>query len=106
MNVMHMIISLLIGTAIGTMDFTMAKSITRIVRLVNPRTGQAILVAGFTLRMGAIGILLWTMSRANNVNFLAMCIGLLAAFTVLTLGHAIKSIAGTVWMQKQLSDRR
>jgi uncharacterized membrane protein len=103
---MHTIVGLAMGIAIGVMDFTLAKSVTKIVRLVNLRTGQAILVSGFIFRMGAIGILLWTMSRASTVNFMAVCVGLLSAFTVLALVHTIRAYTDTVRVRKQLSDRR
>ena len=106
MNVTHTIIGLAIGIAIGVIDFTVAKSLMTIVRLVSPRTAQAVLVSGFIFRIGAIGVLLWTMSRATNISFMAVCVGLLAAFTVLALGHTIKSLTGTGWMHKQVSDRR
>jgi len=102
----HTIIGLAIGIALGVMDFTLAKSVIKVVKLVSLRTGQAILVSGLIFRIGAIGILLWTMSRASNINFIALCVGLLAAFTILALGHAIKSLTGTGWTQKQVSDRR
>ena len=106
MSVTHMIIGLAIGIAVGAMDFALAKSLATITRLVNPRTAQAILVGGFIFRIGAIGILLWTMSRATNINFMAVCVGLLTTFTVLTFGHAIRSVTGGFRIHKQLSDRR
>lgn len=106
MNEMDTIVSLALGIAIGAMDFTLAKSVTKIVRLVNLRAGQAILLSGFIFRIGAIGVLLWTMSRASNINFMAVCVGLLGAFTVLALGHGIKIYTGTVRVRKQLSSRR
>ena len=102
----HTIVGLAVGIALGVMDFTLAKSVIRVVGLVSLRTGQAIMVSGFIFRIGAIGILLWIMSRAGNISFIAVCVGLLAAFTVLALVHTLKSLTGTGWMQKQVSDRR
>jgi hypothetical protein len=61
-------------------------------------------LGGFFFRFGFIGILLWTLSRAENVNFVAACIGLVGAFTALTIWQVFRTI-GT-HQQKQAPNRR
>lgn len=100
------IVGLTVGVIIGAMDFSLAKAVASMVRPSNARAAQAVIMAGFMFRLGVIGVLLWTLSRASNVNFLAACIGLTGAFTVLTLSQALRSIAGAGRERKQVSDRR
>ena len=106
MNSMHIIIGLVAGIAIGAMDFSLARSIAKMVRTANVRTVQIIMVSGFMFRIVAIGIVIWVISHAGKSIFMAVCVGLLVTFTILTLGHAIRSFTGTVRIQKQMSDRR
>lgn len=106
MNAMPVIIGLAVGIAVGAMDFSLARSISSLVRPANARLTMGIMVTGFMFRLGAIAFLLWTLSRASNVNFLAVCVGLTGAFTVLALLHAFRTLGGGVRVRKQLSDRR
>jgi hypothetical protein len=97
-------LGLTVGIMIGAMDFSLAKGVASMIKASNARSGQAIIMAGFMFRLAVIGILLWMLSRASNVSFLAVCIGLTGAFTVLTLRHALRSLTGRE--HKQVSDRR
>ncbi len=106
MNIMHIIVGLAVGIAIGAMDFSLARSIATMIRTAKVRTVQVIMVSGFMFRIVAIGIVLWVVSHADKSIFMAVCVGLLVTFTILTLGHAIRSFTGTVRIQKQMSDRR
>jgi hypothetical protein len=106
MNVSHVIIGLIVGIAIGAMDFSLARSIASMIRPTNTRAVQAVLLGGFVVRFGLIGLALFLLSRSDGINFIAVCIGLLGTFTVLTLGHVVKSYSGTSRISKQVSDRR
>lgn len=106
MNIGHTGIGLAVGVLLGAMDFSLAKSISALVHPSNGRLTMAIMMSGFIFRIGVIGFLLWTLYRANNISFMAVCVGLLAAFTVLTLRHAVRAFTGNVRMQKHISDRR
>ena len=106
MNITHIIVGLAVGIAIGAMDFSFARSITGMVRTANVRTVQAVMVSGFLFRIAAIGVVLWVISHAGRTLFMAVGVGLLATFTVLTLGHAIRSFTGSVRIQKRMPDRR
>ncbi len=101
----QVILGVVVGFFIGAMDFSLARSISALVRPSNAHMGQAIILAGFIVRLGAIGILLWTLSQADNISFLAVCVGLTGSFTALTLRHSIRSLhAGRE--RRQLADRR
>ena len=91
MNAAHVIIGAAVGIIIGAMDFSLASGFASLVRSSNPRVAQAVVATGFVFRLGAIGILLWILSRASNVSFLAVCVGLTGSFTVLMLRQALKS---------------
>jgi ABC-type enterochelin transport system permease subunit len=106
MNLTHVIIGLVVGIVIGAMDFSLARSIAAMIRPGNARALQAVMLGGFTFRLGLIGITLWLLSRSGGISFVAVCVGLTGAFTVLTLGHAIRSYGGTARIHKQASDRR
>jgi len=106
MNVSHVIIGLVVGIAIGAMDFSLARSIASMIRPTNARTIQAVLLGGFVVRFGLIGLALFMLSRSDGISFIAVCIGLTGAFTVLTLGQVLKSYCGASRVGKQASDRR
>lgn len=106
MEAMPAITGLVAGITIAAVDFSMAKSITGLIRPSNARFGQVIILGGFLFRFAFIGILLWTLSRASNVNFLAACIGLVGAFTALTLWQVIRALTVAGRQNKQVSDRR
>lgn len=106
MNVPHVLIGLIVGIALGAMDFSLARSITLMIRPTNARTVQAVLLGGFVVRFGLIGIALLLLSRSEGISFIAVCIGLVGTFTVLTLGQVVKSYSGTSRISKQASDRR
>ena len=103
MNLSHVIIGLLVGGAIGAMDFSLARSIAAMIRPNNARAMQAVMMGGFVIRIGLVGTALWLLSRAGGISFIAVCVGLVGAFTVLILVHAIKAYGGT---HKQVSDGR
>ncbi|RJP18361.1 MAG: hypothetical protein C4520_14640 [Candidatus Abyssobacteria bacterium SURF_5] len=105
MNVVPVIVGLAVGIAAAAMDFSLAKSIASLIRPSTIRYGQAIVLGGFVFRFGFIGLLLWTLSRASNVNFVAACIGLVGTFTVLTIVQMFRTLGG-IRQQKQASDRR
>jgi hypothetical protein len=106
MNLTHIVIGLIVGIAIGAMDFSLARSIAAMIRPTNTRAVQAVLMGGFVVRFGLIGIVLFLLSRSGGISFVAVCIGLTGAFTVLTLGHAVRSYSGSSRISKQASDRR
>ena len=106
MNSAHTILGVAVGIVIGAMDFSLAKGIASMIRLSNARAAQALIMGGFVLRLGAIGILLWTMSRATNLSFLGVCVGLTSTFTVLILWQAFRSFTNAGREHKQVSDRR
>jgi hypothetical protein len=106
MNVPPVVLGLVIGVVIGAMDFSLARSITSLIRPSNAKAAQAIIVAGFAFRLAAVGILLWTLSRATDVNFVAVCIGLTGTFTFFTLRQAFISAGHTSRVQRQVTDRR
>jgi len=106
MNPLHVIIGLGVGIAIGAMDFSLSRSIAAMFRPSNARAMQAVVLGGFIFRLGAIGIVLWLLSRSSGISFVAGCGGLTGVFTILTLGHAIKAHSGTARIRKQASDRR
>ncbi len=100
MSSTHTIIGLAVGIFIGAMDFSLARSIAMMIRSAEVRVAQAVMLGGFVFRLGAIGILLWTMSRASNISFVAVCIGLVSSFTILTLGQAVRGYTGTARTKK------
>ncbi len=106
MNVLHVAIGLAVGIVIGAMDFSLAKSIASVVRSGNARAIQVLMVGGFLFRLGLIGITLWVLSRSGGISFIAVCIGLTGAFTVMTLAHAVKANSAAARIRKQASDRR
>jgi uncharacterized membrane protein len=85
-----MILGLAAGIAMGTMDFTLARSFASLVRPSTVNMAMAIIVGGFLVRLTAIGFMLWLLSRATNVSFSAACAGLVGSFTVLTLLQPLK----------------
>jgi hypothetical protein len=91
---------------IAAMDFSLARSIASLIRPSNVRAGQAIVLGGFVLRFGAIVILLWTLSRTSDVNFLAVCIGLIVTFTALTVWQGLRSLINAGRERKQLTNGR
>ena len=105
MEVQPVIIGLAVGIIAAAMDFSLAKSIASLIRPSTVAYGQAIILGGFLLRFGFIGLLLWTLSRASNVNFMAACIGLVGMFTMLTIWQVFRSLGG-IRQQKQAPDRR
>ncbi len=106
MNVSHILIGLAVGIVIGAMDFSLARSIASVVRSGNARAIQAVMVGGFVVRLGLIGITLWLLSRSGGISFVAVCIGLTGAFTTMTLAHAIKSHNSAARIRRQASDGR
>lgn len=106
MQAMPAILGLAVGIVIGAMDFSLAKSITSLIRPSTIKYGQAIVLGGFLFRFGCIALLLWTLSRADNVNFVAACIGLVGTFTVLTLWQVLRAVAVGPRRRGQVSDRR
>jgi uncharacterized membrane protein len=106
MDVIPAIVGLAVGMVIAAMDFSLAKSIMTLIRPSTVKYGQAIVLGGFLFRFGFVGILLWTLSRAHNVNFVAACIGLVGMFTVLTILQVARSVGMGVNQRKQVSDRR
>jgi uncharacterized membrane protein len=106
MNVTHVLIGLAVGIVIGAMDFSLARSVAAMVRSGDARAIQAVMVGGFVVRLGLIGITLWLLSRSGGINFVAVCIGLTGAFTVMTLAHAVKANSSAARIRKQASDRR
>ncbi|GAB4334868.1 MAG: hypothetical protein Kow0099_07160 [Candidatus Abyssubacteria bacterium] len=101
----QVILGIAVGIFIGAMDFSLARSIAALIRPSNAHAGQTVILAGFIIRLGLIGFLLWTLSRADDINFLAVCVGLTGSFTVLTVKHSLKSLyAGRA--RRQLADRR
>lgn len=106
MSVTNTVVGLAVGIGIGAMDFSLAKSINALVRPSNAHAAQAIVLAGFMVRFGAIGILLWTLSRASNVGFVAVCVGLTGTFTMLAVQHALKTFGNKVQENKRVADRR
>jgi hypothetical protein len=105
-NAAHTILGVAVGIVIGAMDFSLARGIASMIRVSNARAAQALIMGGFVLRLGAIGILLWTMSRATNLSFPAVCVGLTGAFTVLIVWQAFRSFTDAGREHKQVSDRR
>ncbi len=106
MNVLEIAIGLAAGVIIGAMDFSLAKSIATVVRSGNVRAIQILMVGGFIVRLGLVGITLWLLSRSGGISFVAVCIGLTGAFTVMTLAHAFKANSAAARIRKQASDRR
>ena len=106
MNFSEIIIGLVVGIAIGAMDFSLAKSVAMMIRPANARAILAVMIGGFALRIVLIGTALWLLSRSGGISFIAVCIGLTGVFTILTLGHTIRAASGTARMRKQVSDRR
>jgi uncharacterized membrane protein len=106
MGSMPTIIGLGVGIIAAVMDFSLAKSITSLIRPSTVKYGHAIVLGGFFFRFGFIGLLLWTLSRASNVNFMAAGIGLVGTFTMLTILQVARSVATGARRQKQVSDRR
>lgn len=106
MSLTHVIIGLGVGIAVGAMDFSLARSIAAMIRPSNARAMQAVMLGGFIFRLAAIGTVLWLLSRSGGISFAAVCVGLTGAFTVLMLGHALKTYSGIVRIRKQASDRR
>jgi lysylphosphatidylglycerol synthetase-like protein (DUF2156 family) len=106
MESMPTIIGLVVGILAAAMDFSLAKSIMSLIRPSTVKYGQAIVLGGFFFRFGFIGLLLWTLSRASNVNFVAACIGLVGAFTVLTIWQVFRTLGNGVRQQKQAPNRR
>ncbi len=106
MNPLHVIIGLGVGIAVGAMDFSLSRSIAAMIRPSNARAMLAVVLGGFIFRLGAIGIVLWLLSRSSGISFVAVCVGLTGVFTILTLAHAIKAHSGTARIRKQASDRR
>jgi uncharacterized membrane protein len=106
MNIMHIILGLTVGIIIGAVDFSLAKSISALVRPGNARAAQAIMIGGFLFRISAIGFLLWTLSSAGNISFVAVCVGLTGTFTVLTLAYSVKAFLGSAQIQRRISNRR
>jgi hypothetical protein len=87
-------------------DFSLAKSIASKVRPSNARAMPSVMVGSFVVRFALIGAVLLVLSRSGGISFVAVCIGLIGAFTVLTLAHAVKSYGGGTQIRKQVSDRR
>ena len=106
MNVSHIVIGLIVGIAIGAIDFSLARLMASMIRPSNARTMLSVMLGGFVVRFGLIGVTLFLLSRSGGISFVAVCIGLIGAFTVLTLGHALKSYGGGARIRKQVSDRR
>ena len=106
MNASHIVVGLIVGIIIGALDFSLARSLASMVRSGNARAMQAVMMGGFIFRLGLIGITLWLLSHSSGISFLAVCVGLTGAFTVLIFVHAVRSYSGTVRIRKQASDRR
>jgi hypothetical protein len=106
MEMLPVVVGFCVGCIIAAMDFSLAKSIISLIRPSTVAYGQAIVLGGFLFRFGFIGLLLWTLSRAENVNFTAACIGLVGTFTALTLVQVLRALATGGRGQKQVSDRR
>ncbi len=106
MSASHIMVGLAVGVAIGAMDFSLAKSITAMLSSLNPRTGRAVILIGFIFRLGAVAVLLWTISRADNISFLAVCAGLTGSFTLLTLRQAVGLLGNTGPDQEKSANRR
>jgi lysylphosphatidylglycerol synthetase-like protein (DUF2156 family) len=106
MDGMPTLIGATVGIVAAAMDFSLAKSITSLIRPSTIQYGHAIVLGGFVLRFGFIGLLLWTLSRASNVNFVAACIGLIGTFTVLTIWQVFHTLGIGVRQRKQAPDRR
>lgn len=106
MSISPTVLGLAVGIMMGAMDFSLAKSITSLIRPSNIHAAQAIIMGGFVVRLGLIGIVLWTLSRTSAVNFLAVCVGLTGTFTLFTLGQAVRSFVGAGRQHKQVPNRR
>ena len=106
MNLSEIIIGLVVGIAIGAMDFSLARSVASMIRPTNARAVLVVMIGGFALRIAMIGTALWLLSRSGGISFAAVCLGLTGAFTVLTLGHTVRAYSGTARIRKQVSDRR
>ena len=92
MNISEVVVGLIVGSAIGIADFSFAKSMASAIRPSNVRLTQAVMLGGFIFRLGLIGVTLWLLSRSGGINFTAVCIGLVSAFTAMTVGHAVKVV--------------
>ena len=106
MNMSHIVVGLMVGTAIGAIDFSLARSMAAMVRPSSARFMQAILLGGFAFRLGLIGVVLWLLSRSGGINFMAVCIGLVLTFTAMTIGHAVTVFRNTARTQTRTSNRR
>ncbi len=94
MNIAHTVVGLILGVMIGAMDFSIARSLAFMIRASNLRIAQGIVLFGFLFRFTAIGFILWTLHRASDVNFVAVCIALTITFTALALLQAVKTYSG------------
>jgi hypothetical protein len=92
MNLTEVTLGLIVGVVVGVADFSFARSIAAMIRPSNIRLMQAVMLGGFILRMGLIGVTLWLLSRSGGIDFLAVCIGLVSSFTIMTVGHAVMAI--------------
>jgi len=106
MNLSHIIIGLVVGVGLGAIDFSFSRSMAAMIRPSSTRAVQAVLLGGFIVRLGLIGVTLLLLSRSGGISFSAVCVGLVSAFTILTIGHAIKAYSGTVRIRRQASGRR
>jgi hypothetical protein len=68
MGSMPTIIGLGVGIIAAVMDFSLAKSITSLIRPSTVKYGHAIVLGGFFFRFGFIGLLLWTLSRVHDAD--------------------------------------
>ena len=106
MNLAHTAVGLILGIMIGAMDFSLARSLAFLIRSSNLRIAQGIILFGFLFRFTAIGFILWTLHRASNVNFVAVCIGLTITFTALALLQAVRSYSNSGRERNQVTDGR